>query len=158
MAELKDDFLSIEEGGDLRKLCAWPVDDDTPTPTTSHTFGETPTTRVIPRNEWQPVDLSAFVSPIKDQNGIGACNAFATINCLEACRRGRGLPDVTLSPGDLYSRINGGRDNGSLPEDALKTALLVGVATAATVPPLQKRSIVNTADAVGVQRVWVMAM
>ena len=80
--------------------------------------------------------------------GVHNCNAFATINALEACRRGRGLPDVKLSPGDLYSRINGGRDNGSLPEDALKVALSVGVATANTVPPLQWRSVVNSADAV----------
>lgn len=144
MAELNDDFISIQEGGDVRKLCARPVDDDTPTPTASHTFGETPTTRLIPRNEWQPVDLSAFVSPIKDQNGIGACNAFATVNALEACRRMKGLPDVRLSPGDLYSRINGGRDNGSLPEDALKTMLASGVATAATVPELQWRAAINT--------------
>ena len=148
MAELNDDYISVQEGGDVRKLCARPVDDDAAVPLAKHTFGETPTTRLIPRNEWQPVDLSAFVSPIKDQNGIGACNAFATINALEACRRGRGLPDVKLSPGDLYSRINGGRDNGSLPEDALKVALSVGVATANTVPPLQWRSVVNSADAV----------
>lgn len=148
MAELNDDYISIQEGGDLRKLCARPVDEDTATPTASHTFGETPTTRLIPRAEWQPVDMTQFVSPIKDQNGIGACNAFATINCLEACRRMKGLPDVLLSPGDVYSRINGGRDEGSLPEDSLKICLTTGVATAATVSPLQWRSVVNSADAV----------
>lgn len=141
--DLDDDFPIIQEGGDARKLCARPIEDGAPVP--MHTFGETPTTRLIPPDQWAECDLSHFASPIKDQNGIGACNAFATVNALEACRRMKGLPDVLLSPGDLYARINGGRDRGSLPEDALRVALETGIATAASVPILNWRSPINNA-------------
>lgn len=92
---------------------------------------------IIPRSEWKPIDLSQYVSPIKDQNGVGACNAFATCNVIEACRRMAGLPDATLSPGHLYGRINGGVDNGSMLEDAIETASREGVCLASTVPELE---------------------
>lgn len=145
---MADEILVIQEGGDARKLNVMPWVDDPAHPMVGDTFGETPTTRLIPRDQWQPVDFSAYVSPIKDQNGIGACNAFATINALEACRRMKGLPDVRLSPGDLYSRINGGRDQGSLPQDALKVLLQEGVATAASVPYLHWRNVINRPEVV----------
>jgi hypothetical protein len=103
-------------------------------------FGTTPTTTLIPRSQWQPVDLSRFRSPIKDQDGEGACNAFDSIYILEACRRLQGLPDVLLSPGYLYGHINGGSDDGSLLEDAMASLMTLGTCTAATVPELDWRN------------------
>ena len=147
MAELNDDYISVQEGGDVRKLCARPVEEDT-RPTVGHVFAETPTTRLIPRNEWQPVDLSHWLSPIKDQNGIGECNWSSTGNCMEGCRAMHGLPHYDLSAGDGYSWTNGGSDNGSLPEDALKRMLTDGVATVASVPYHNWRTKYNSPEIV----------
>jgi hypothetical protein len=102
-------------------------------------YGETPKAPLIPRSQWKPVDLDAFVSPVKDQDGIGACNAFATCNAAEACRRQAGLPDVRLSPGYLYGSINGQRDQGSMLEDALRWMVEHGTCTEATVGALAWR-------------------
>lgn len=76
--------------------------------------------RVIPRSEWREVDLRRFVPQIRDQNGVGACNAFAATAAFQFCRSQRGLPFVDLWEGELYGRINGGRDQGSMLEDALE--------------------------------------
>lgn len=82
-------------------------------------FGATPNVPMIDRSKWKEVDLSVFLPPVKDQDGIGACNAFATIECTEAARKMAGLKYMKLSPGYLYGNINGGSDNGSMLEDAL---------------------------------------
>ncbi len=93
--------------------------------------------RVIPRNEWSDVDMSHLVPKILDQDGQGACNAFAAVQTIHVLRKQVGLPFVELSPGNLYGRINGGVDRGSLISDAIKTLEKEGVCTAATVPPLK---------------------
>lgn len=99
-------------------------------------YGDHPATPMIPRSQWKPVSWSHFTPPIKDQNGIGACNAFATINTMEHARAAAGLPYVELSAGYLYGNINGQRDQGSMLEDALEFVTLHGTCTAATVGPL----------------------
>jgi hypothetical protein len=100
------------------------------------TYGDTPETPMIPRAQWQPVDLSQYMPPVKDQDGIGACNAFDTIEIVEGCRAIQGLPHITLSPGYLYGNINGGVDEGSLLEDAMHWMMQHGTCTAATVGEL----------------------
>lgn len=92
-------------------------------------FGEdgTPTAKLIPRSQWKPVNLRRFAPPTKDQNGVGACNAFSTVNLIEGCRAMHSLKPITLHPGYLYGNINGGRDQGSLLEDALDWVLRKGV-------------------------------
>lgn len=97
-------------------------------------FGSTPSTPIIPRAQWKPVSLEAFLPPVYDQDGRGQCNAGATCNVIEAARAMAGLPYVHLSAGDLYSQINGGRDDGSTLEDGLAASISSGIATAATVP------------------------
>lgn len=99
-------------------------------------FGDTPKTRLIPKEQWTPTSLRTFCPPLKDQNGIGACNAFASVTALEICRAQKGLPYVELSPGDLYRRVSGGTDRGSLPEHALRELMESGTCTAANTPPL----------------------
>lgn len=79
----------------------------------------TPNVPMIDRDKWKEADLSVFLPAVKDQDGVGACNAFATITCVEAARKQAGLKYIRLSPGYLYGNINGGSDNGSLLEDAL---------------------------------------
>lgn len=109
-------------------------------------FGDTPNTTLIPRGEWRPTTLRRFCPPIKDQDGIGACNAFASVTALEICRAMKGLPHVELSPGDLYRRVSGGRDRGSLPQDALRELMERGTCTARTVPPLDWRTVTPEAS------------
>jgi hypothetical protein len=102
-------------------------------------FGATDKVRVIPRSEWDavadayPPDLDdPRLPPVSDQDGVGECNAHATVSCVEYVRGVQGLPYVELSPADLYARINGGRDQGSLLEDAMAEMMSRGVGTAAT--------------------------
>lgn len=97
-------------------------------------FGESPAVPLIPRDKWKSVDLSTYLPPVHDQDGRGQCNASATCTATEAARAQAGLPYVYLSAGDLYSQINGGRDDGSLLEDGLEAMLTSGAATAVTVP------------------------
>lgn len=102
-------------------------------------YGDAGVGKVLPRSQWKPIDLSAYTSPVKDQDGVGACNAFATINAAEACRRMAGLPFVKLSTGYLYGSINGQQDRGSMLEDALDWMLQNGTCLASTVPELAWR-------------------
>jgi hypothetical protein len=86
-------------------------------------FGETPKTPLIPRDRWKPVDLSAYLPPVYDQDGVGQCASSSACTVLEAARAQAGLPYVRFSAGDLYARVNGGRDNGSMPEENLTELL-----------------------------------
>jgi len=102
-------------------------------------FGGDDKSRLIPRDQWQQVDFSFFVPEILDQDGTGACNAFASIQAMHTVRAIEGLPYVRLSPGNLYGRINGGRDSGSLLSDAIAELESRGVCEASIVPELDWR-------------------
>lgn len=103
------------------------------------TFGDSPRVPLIPRANWKPVDLSTFLPPVYDQDGVGACNAFATITAMEACRAQAGLPYVHISPGYLYGNINGQRDQGSMLEDGLSFSIENGTCLSKTVGDLAWR-------------------
>lgn len=90
-------------------------------------FGAHPNVPLIPRAEWKPVDLSNFLPPVKNQDGIGACNAYAAVAAYQACRAQAGLPHIEFNEDWLYGRINGGRDQGSYLEDALEFMTSKGV-------------------------------
>lgn len=103
------------------------------------TYGSKDDEPLIPRSEWPALIESfgpgpefPFLPPQHDQNGRGQCCPEATTTCIESQRMSQGLPYVQLSPADLYDRINGGADNGSMLEDALHEATTNGVGTAAT--------------------------
>lgn len=113
-------------------------------------FAADPTqAKLIPRAEWDGLlakydSLDEFdpnVQYVHDQNGVGQCNADATISLIEFTRARQGLPFVKLSAADLYDRINGGRDQGSLLEDGIQEAMENGVGTAATSGTLWKRGL-----------------
>jgi hypothetical protein len=109
-------------------------------------YGETPQAPLVPRNEWRDrIDErggrgpeSPFLSPVHDQNGQGMCNASATASALESQRLKQGLPLVQLSAGDLYWRINGGQDRGSMLEDGLAEITSEGIASVAVAPYLTR--------------------
>lgn len=98
------------------------------------TWASQPNPPVVPRSEWKEIDFSAHIGPVTDQDGVGECNCATTVEIVMGQRSIEGLSYVALSAGDLYARINGGSDQGSLPEDALKELTDNGVATTATVP------------------------
>lgn len=130
------DYFTVDIGGEERVIGgAWLPTTMMPEHLTT-VFGDTPETNLIRRDDWKPTSLLDFCPPIKNQNGIGACNAFASVTALEICRAMKGLPYVELSPGDLYRRVSDGVDQGSLPERALKELMDNGTCTAANTPPL----------------------
>lgn len=95
--------------------------------------------RLIPRAEWKPIDFSHLVPKILDQDGQGACNAFASVQALHVLRNAAGLPFVELSAGNLYGRINSGVDRGSVISDAIMELEKNGVCPASIVPQLEWR-------------------
>lgn len=108
-------------------------------------FGSAETIPIIKREQWKEVDLSTFLGPVHDQDGRGQCNASATCTAIEFGRNQSGLSYTYLSAGDLYSLINGGRDNGSTLEDGLAMAMSTGVAEAASVPYIWNGRVDNSA-------------
>lgn len=132
------DMDAVYQGGELRYLgCheqdpealtrAWPV------------VGDPGTAQLVPREKWVPLDLSGLKPELVNQNGIGMCCSCATVNALELARSVAGLPRVALSGGDLYKRVSGGVDRGSLLEDNLKELLDRGIAPVSVVPFLDWR-------------------
>lgn len=119
---------------DDARLMAYPV------------FGTTPQAELVDPSEWKAKcdamgtgPESDFLPPLHDQDGVGECNPEAATGAGESQRMKQGLPYVKLSAADLYSRINGGADNGSLLEDSLREMLTNGVGTAATSGDIWKR-------------------
>lgn len=112
-------------------------------------YGDTADTPLIPEADWKglidqlpggPGPDWPYLSPTHDQDGIGMCNASATVSAMESQRMKQGLPFVALSGGDLYQRIAvGGGDNGSLLEDGLAESMRTGVASVAVTPYLDWR-------------------
>lgn len=112
-------------------------------------FGDVPQTKLVLRSEWESLTQKfdfqkpghQFAPAPHDQNGIGQCNPEATVTAQEFARASTGLEHIDLSAADLYDRINGGSDRGSLLEDALEEMTARGVGTAATSGKLWKRGI-----------------
>jgi C1A family cysteine protease len=82
-------------------------------------FGDSPNQQLYTRDQWKVTSYSKHIPEVLDQDGIGACNAFCTVQNMHVNRSQMGLPFVRLSPGYLYGCINGQRDEGSNLEDAL---------------------------------------
>lgn len=113
---------------------------------TWRTYGVVPEEPLVPRSQWPdlvPDEVGPddpFLGPAHDQDGIGMCNASATAGCIEDVRSFAGLPAVRLSAGDLYRRICGGRDQGSMLEDGIREAMAAGIAPVSAVPYLDWRN------------------
>ena len=93
-------------------------------------YGSRGSPPILPRDKWQPIDMSHFVPEILDQDGQNACCAFASVQALHVARGFAGAPCVRLSAGNLYGRINGGVDGGALLGDAIKALEVIGVCRA----------------------------
>lgn len=117
-------------------------------------YGDRADTPMVPRSQWPALIAAmvdwkdyAFLPPTHDQDGVGQCNADATTGMAESARLKQGLPLIQLSAADLYDRINGGGDNGSLLEDAMEEMMTRGVGTLATCGAVWKRGQKQASDA-----------
>lgn len=109
-------------------------------------YGDAPRAPMVPRSSWPELVAryttgpdDTFLGPVHNQRDVGMCNPSATCSAIERCRARQGLEQVLLSGGDLYGRINGGVDRGSLLEDGLREAMAGGVAPVSEVPYLEWR-------------------
>lgn len=97
-------------------------------------FGTTPNTPLITRDQWpKSRKMTTYLPGVYDQDGIGQCASSSCCSVVEVAAYLRGIPYPKLSAGDLYSRVNGGRDNGSLLEDNIAEVTKNGVAPASMV-------------------------
>ena len=70
---------------------------------------------------------------VENQGSHGSCAGYAAASCLSKARVLRGLPRVDLSGAYLYSRCNGGRDNGSMLGDHMEAVAKFGSCRETTV-------------------------
>jgi hypothetical protein len=122
-------------------LQAWPV------------YGDAAETPMVARRLWPALIAEAgagpdhpALPPVHDQQQIGQCNAEAVTAAAEFTRAVQGLPYVRLSAGDLYGRINGGVDRGSLLEQGMAEAMRRGVGTAQTCGTLWRPDMRQAGD------------
>ncbi|MEL6110770.1 MAG: C1 family peptidase [Planctomycetota bacterium] len=71
---------------------------------------------------------------ITNQNGYGSCAGYGAASALAKARVINGQSRVDLSGDYQYSRVNGGRDRGSMLDDNMKSLVENGCCTAETVP------------------------
>jgi hypothetical protein len=88
----------------------------------------------IPESEWfafyqqQPKTiLSEWVPYVDDQDGLGACAAFAAGNAVEIAEAVAGLPPKKLAKFCLYSLVAYPRDSGSGLDENAETVETVGI-------------------------------
>jgi hypothetical protein len=113
----------VEQGGERRILaCLKPTE-----PSGFPKFGAARQLKRVPRTEWKDFSYKRHVGPIKDQDGHGACVGFGGSGGAECARSIAGQTFFQLSGNNLYSQINGNRDQGALVSDALKALMSVGV-------------------------------
>jgi hypothetical protein len=99
-------------------------------------FGDYPSVPLVPRAQWPKfMAMIAFLPPTHDQDGVGQCASSAGGGVTEFTRCQAGLPYVYLAAGDLYSRVNGGSDNGSLLEDNMSELLSHGISPVSSSAP-----------------------
>lgn len=90
-------------------------------------YGERKDSPIIPRKDWRDCDFSHLVPGILDQDGQSSCCPCSATGAYRTAAARTGLQPDELSVGDLYYRINGGRDAGATLEDALTELTTNGV-------------------------------
>ncbi len=93
--------------------------------------------QTIPRSQWpalvkagQGTFLSDMIKaanlPVKNQDGLGYCWVYASVETVEVMRLMQGQPYVSLSPESVGGPINGWRNQGGNGLDALNQLNSVG--------------------------------
>jgi hypothetical protein len=101
-------------------------------PPGTHAYGSQPDEPIIEPEAYQEVNLEHLCPPALDQDGYNSCTAAATLGAQRMAITRTGMPDDQLSIVDLYSRINGGRDNGAGIDDAATEIASHGTCTTNT--------------------------
>lgn len=81
------------------------------------------------------LSLGAFLPMTYDQDGIGQCASSAACGLYEFTVNQTGQKPVHVSAGDLYRRVNGGRDGGSTLEANMVEMLERGVLPVSSAAP-----------------------
>lgn len=68
--------------------------------------------RLLPEG-WEKSQRQRFVASMINQGGLGQCDPCANIGALEQIMGNEGRPFVPLCSNELYTRVNGGSDNGA---------------------------------------------
>ncbi len=99
-------------------------------------FLSAPDARIIPRDQWKPVDFRSLGVPILDQGNHGSCvgHGSTTGFWYKWLMDGGTVPPSGFSPTSLYAMINGGWDQGAIVSDALTSLQRDGVCTMAEFP------------------------
>ncbi|MBU45224.1 MAG: hypothetical protein CMN76_18575 [Spirochaetaceae bacterium] len=105
-----------------------------------------PSTQIRHRGLPSSVDLSSRMPPVGNQGRQGSCVAWAVAYAAKSYQehvernwqydspvRG-GSGQRVFSPAYVYNQINGGRDNGSVIDDAMRVAVQQGIAPWAAMP------------------------
>ena len=110
---------------------------------TGKKYGVVKGTPIFDRKDWTAfIDRNGtgpevgWLPPVHDQSRTNMCNCSATAGAMENQRFKQGLTYQKLSAADLYRRICGGVDQGSMLQDGLAEATKNGIATVSTVPYL----------------------
>ncbi len=85
--------------------------------------------KTIPDFDWSPPELT-----ILDQDGNGSCVGHGGCMFVQVGRAAAGMPYIPLSADSLYAQINGDRDQGADPGDAVTQLAANGICTLADVP------------------------
>jgi hypothetical protein len=124
-AEPPKTLATWHDGHQLRRLGCKP-----PRPGTAdrwRAWGSKPGEPKEPPPKWIDYDHRHLAPTTRDQNGQSSCTAAAASSQLAHAIRRAGQGIQSLSPGDLYYRINRGRDNGAALEDAVTEITKVGL-------------------------------
>ena len=68
---------------------------------------------VINGEQRYKADRKKRAKRMRNQSRLGKCNASSNCSAAENAREDQGMPEIALSDCHLYSRVNGGGDNGS---------------------------------------------
>ena len=92
--------------------------------------------REVTREKWSGnvynLEVEGDHSYVAEGIGVHNCVANGATAALRKARFLAGMSDVRLAPGNLYSQINGGQDQGAVISDSLTALQQTGVITSAT--------------------------
>lgn len=81
---------------------------------------------LIPRSSIKPKSRRFTSVPIRNQGQLGSCNPHGATSAQMLARAAQGMTFDLLSACFVYALINGGRDQGSSPSDAMTTLINTG--------------------------------
>lgn len=130
----------VDDNGEVRRLgtlappadmvCAMPVFEET-----NEVMDMADIIKLAKNPDKTPSEVMFGDEWMQNQNSHGSCAGYGGSGGFGKTRFKRGIRDKKRFSGAfLYSLVNGGRDNGSIPEDVLRKMLEVGVCLEETVP------------------------